>query len=105
MSEARRAAYHKLWQDAPPPSAAPTMVPGFFTRAEVKERYAARSDRDLSAIDFYISFSYWRVACIIEGVYSRYRAGAGGGDASGVDAYERQVGHLAEMSRAAAERL
>ena len=55
----------------------PTIVPGFLTRAEVKDRYAARSERDLSEIDFYISFAYWKVACIIEGVYSRYRAGAG----------------------------
>ena len=97
------------WTEAgderPALNAAPTMAPGFLTRAEVKERYAARSDRDLSNIDFYISFSYWRVACIIEGVYSRYRAGAGGGDATAVDQYERQVGHLAEMSKAAAERL
>jgi len=45
------------------------------------------------------------VACIIEGVYSRYRGGAGGGDATAVDTYERQVGHLAEMSKAAAEKL
>jgi aminoglycoside phosphotransferase (APT) family kinase protein len=84
---------------------APTIAPGFLNRAEVKERYAARSGRDLKDIDFYISFAYWKVACIIEGVYSRYRAGAGGGDATAVDVYERQVGHLAEMSRAASEAL
>jgi aminoglycoside phosphotransferase (APT) family kinase protein len=93
-------------EDAHPAlNAAPTIAPGFFTRAEVTERYAMRSDRDLSSIDFYISFAYWKVACIIEGVYSRYRAGAGGGDDSGVENYERQVGRLAEMSRTAAEKL
>jgi hypothetical protein len=30
----------------------------------------------VSQIDFYVAFAYWKVACIIEGVYARYVGGA-----------------------------
>ena len=66
-----------------PPVNVPTQVPGFPTRAEVEERYAARSGRDLAGIDFYVSFSAWKSACINEGVYARYLGGAL--DTTGVD--------------------
>ena len=36
--------------------------------------------RDLSDIDFYVAFQYWRLAIIIEGVYARYLHGAMGTD-------------------------
>jgi aminoglycoside phosphotransferase (APT) family kinase protein len=69
--------------DVDPPPSAPTQVPGFPTRLEVQERYARRSGRDLADIDFYVSFAAWKSACINEGVYARYLAGAL--DATGVD--------------------
>jgi aminoglycoside phosphotransferase (APT) family kinase protein len=57
---------------------APTTVEGFLSRREVAERYAERSDRDLAEIDYYVAFGYWKLACILEGVYSRYASGAYG---------------------------
>ena len=39
-------------------------------------RYAAVSGRDLSQLPFYVSFAYWKLACILEGVYARYLGGA-----------------------------
>jgi aminoglycoside phosphotransferase (APT) family kinase protein len=57
---------------------APTTVDGFLSRREVAERYAERSGRDLSDIDYYVAFGYWKLACILEGVYSRYSSGAYG---------------------------
>ena len=69
--------------DADPLPSAPTQVPGFPTRKEVQERYARRSGRDLTDIDFYVSFAAWKTACINEGVYARYLAGAL--DTTGVD--------------------
>jgi aminoglycoside phosphotransferase (APT) family kinase protein len=62
----------------------PTAAGGFATRAEIVERYASSSGRDVSAVDFYVAFSSWRLAVISEGVYARYLNGAMG-DASGVD--------------------
>jgi aminoglycoside phosphotransferase (APT) family kinase protein len=84
---------------------APTTTPGFPTREELKARYASRSDRDLSQLDFYIAFGYWKLACILEGVYSRYAGGAGGGDQSGYELFGQQVQLLAEASKEAAGRL
>ena len=84
---------------------APTAADGFPTRAELKARYAARSGRDLSGLDFYVSFGYWKLACILEGVFARYAGGAMGGDRSGYESFGEQVRLLGEASREAAGRL
>jgi aminoglycoside phosphotransferase (APT) family kinase protein len=84
------------WAEAPgreQPSAAvvtmaqsaATALPGFPTRAEVAARYAAHSGRDLSDIEFYVAFAYWKLACILEGVFVRYAANAMGGDHGDAD--------------------
>jgi aminoglycoside phosphotransferase (APT) family kinase protein len=54
----------------------PTQMPGFPTRRELVTRYAERSGRDLAEVDYYIAFSHWKSACIVEGVYARYKHGA-----------------------------
>ena len=54
---------------------AATAVPGFPTRAALADRYQERSGRDLSKLNYYIGFNWWKTACIIHGVYARYRAG------------------------------
>jgi aminoglycoside phosphotransferase (APT) family kinase protein len=56
----------------------PSGAPGFPTYAELLERYAALTGRDVSAIDFYVAFASWRLAVISEGVYARYLHGAMG---------------------------
>jgi aminoglycoside phosphotransferase (APT) family kinase protein len=83
--------------------AAPTLAAGFATKAELVARYAEGSDRDLSALDFYVAFGYWKLACILEGVYSRYAGGAMG-DASGFEGFANQVTALAERAAAVADR-
>jgi aminoglycoside phosphotransferase (APT) family kinase protein len=65
---------------------AATALPGFPSRAEVAERYAARSGRDLSGIGYYVAFAYWKLACILEGVFVRYAANAMSADRSAADA-------------------
>jgi aminoglycoside phosphotransferase (APT) family kinase protein len=55
-----------------------TAAAGFPTRDEVVRRYAQRSGRDVSEIDYYYAFGTWKLACILEGVYARYTAGAYG---------------------------
>jgi len=79
-----------------------TTAPGFPRRAEIAERYAAASGRDLEGIGFYIAFGYWKLACILQGVYERYVGGAGGGDRSGVDGLGGHVATLAELANEAA---
>ena len=64
--------------DAVLPQASPTALEGFPTKAELMERYRAASGRDIGSLDFYIAFGYWKLTCIIAGVYARYAGGAMG---------------------------
>jgi aminoglycoside phosphotransferase (APT) family kinase protein len=84
---------------------APTAADGFPSRADMRARYAARSGRDVSTLDFFISFGYWKLACILEGVYARYAGGAMGGDRSGFERFGEQVQRLGEGARQAAASL
>ena len=61
----------------------PTALAGFPSRAELIERYAAATGADLSDLDYYRTFNHWKTACILHGVYARYRAGQK--DTAGVD--------------------
>jgi len=64
---------------------AATALPGFPSRVEIAARYAASSGRDLSNIGFYVAFAYWKLACILEGVFVRYAANAMGTGAADAD--------------------
>jgi aminoglycoside phosphotransferase (APT) family kinase protein len=79
----------------------PTTAPGFATKAELRDRYAQMSGRSLEQLDFYVAFGYWKLACIVQGVYARYAGGAAAGDRSSVDGFARSVVTLAEMAQRA----
>jgi aminoglycoside phosphotransferase (APT) family kinase protein len=72
-----------------------TMAPGMARRADLLAYYAEASGRDVSALPFYTAFGYWKLACIMQGVYARYLGGAGGGDSGGFDGYPESVRRLA----------
>jgi aminoglycoside phosphotransferase (APT) family kinase protein len=77
----------------------PTTLPGFPDRASIVARYAERTGLDVSRIDYYVAFAFWRLACIGEGVYTRYRAGAMGEPAdTSVQALGEQVLMLADLA-------
>jgi aminoglycoside phosphotransferase (APT) family kinase protein len=83
---------------------APTIVAGFASRAEVRAMYAERTGRDVGELDYYVAFGYWKLACILQGVGTRYLGGAAGGDRStSVEGYGAQVRSLAEAASAAAD--
>jgi len=86
--------------DAPALGVSPTSAGGFPSRAEMTARYAERTGRRVDDLDFYVAFGYWKLACILEGVYTRYAAGSGGGDPTSYAAYAHQVGLLAEAAAA-----
>ena len=48
--------------------------PGSSAATRSAARYAERSGRDLSEIDFYVALGHWKLAIILEGVYARYSA-------------------------------
>ena len=45
---------------------------GYPTAQELLDRYAERSDADLSELHWYIAFGYFKIAVILEGIHYRY---------------------------------
>ena len=83
-----------------------TQVEGFLDRRDIAERYAKVSGRDISQLDFYISFAYWKLACIMEGVFARYRAGAmGDTDEQSLRLFSEQVEMAARQASQTLARL
>ena len=75
------------WSDGPASALRandPTPAGGFTTYGELVERYATKTGRDVSGVDYYVAFSCWRLAVISEGVYARYLHGAMGNQ-EGID--------------------
>lgn len=52
-----------------------TVQEGFFTRDEFIAAYAKASGRDLSQIDYYLTFAYFKLAVIGQQIYYRYKQG------------------------------
>ncbi len=77
-----------------------TTPAGFWNRRQLADRYAEVSGRDLSQLEFYVAFAYWKLACILEGVYARYLGGAlGDRDPAELEPFKLQV----DAAAAAAE--
>jgi aminoglycoside phosphotransferase (APT) family kinase protein len=55
----------------------PRMSPddGFLTPNQMVERYAAASGRDLTKLDWYVGFGYFKLAVVSEGIHHRYLKG------------------------------
>jgi aminoglycoside phosphotransferase (APT) family kinase protein len=76
----------------------PTLAPGFRTRDVLLARYAERSGRDVSAIPYFVAFSFWRLACILEGVLARHLSGARGEGGVDLDYFRRRVESCAQLA-------
>ncbi|MEU7645528.1 phosphotransferase family protein [Streptomyces huasconensis] len=50
-------------------------APGHPDPAELIERYAARSGRDVSSVSWYTAFAWFKLAVILEGIHYRYTLG------------------------------
>ena len=81
-----------------------TIAPGFIKRDEVRERYAERSGRDLSEVDYFVALGFWKLAIILEGVYARYAAGQYGKAGGDYEEFARIVERLAEAAEQAVAR-
>ncbi len=73
-----------------------TALDGFLSRRELVDLYTAESGLDLTDIGYYMSFGYWKLACILSGVYARYISGITGGDTTSVDRYATTITWLAQ---------
>lgn len=52
-----------------------TVQQGFFTRDEFIARYAEKSGRDMTHIQYYITFAYFKLAVICQQIFYRYTLG------------------------------
>ena len=75
-------------------AASPSAAGGFQTRAQILELYSRKTGRDVSNVDYYRAFQYWRLAAIVEGVMARYLKGVMGGKAD-TTAFRVQIDGLA----------
>ncbi len=72
-------AYQQLAEDAPAAGRAlvtdAAKAPGYLSRADVLSRYAERSGRDVSDIDFHLALAFFKLAVILEGIHYRHSHG------------------------------
>jgi aminoglycoside phosphotransferase (APT) family kinase protein len=83
----------------------PRMRPdrGFLTSEQMIARYAGRSPRDLTELNWYVGFGYFKLAVVAEGIHHRYLAGKTVGE--GFDHFGAAVPVLLEAAlRALADR-
>lgn len=52
-----------------------TNNPGFITRREFLERYATLSGRDVSNINYYVTFGFYKLAGVMQQLYYRWKIG------------------------------
>ncbi len=81
-----------------PTTTTPRSHPGSRRATALLERYAERSGRDVEAIPYFVAFSFWRLACILEGVLSRIISGARGDADVDVDYFRRRVESCAQLA-------
>jgi aminoglycoside phosphotransferase (APT) family kinase protein len=94
---------HVYWpqtgEDLPATQSSVTALRGFPSRADVAERYATRTGTDLSELNWYVGFAYFKFAAIVAGIVARSAAGAmAGKDTAG---YADRIDPCVELGRAA----
>ncbi|WHX98795.1 phosphotransferase family protein [Neobacillus sp. DY30] len=52
-----------------------TVNDGFFTRKQFIELYAKKSGRDVSGMNYYVTFAYFKLAVICQQIYYRFKKG------------------------------
>jgi aminoglycoside phosphotransferase (APT) family kinase protein len=53
----------------------PTQSPGWLGRAHAVARYAERSGRAVTHVDWYLVFGAWKLAVILQQIYIRWQRG------------------------------
>lgn len=77
----------------------PTLAEGFPTRDELIETYVtAAPETDVSDIGFYVAYNWWKVACIVENVYTRMARGAMGASDRTPESFAEQAERIAAQA-------
>jgi aminoglycoside phosphotransferase (APT) family kinase protein len=97
------------WSDPtdeePLPPEAALAPPGFPPRTELAARYAQRTGRDLSKLDYYVGFNRWKTAAIVHGVYARYCEGKKSTDGIDLDEMRERIARSLTLAEQAVNRL
>lgn len=87
----------------------PTLTGGLPSRADLVHSYreAMQGTLDVTdeAVDFYVAFSWWKTACIVENVYTRMSRGSMGRTDRTPESFAAQAERLAAQAWACARRL
>lgn len=84
---------------------ATSLAAGFPSRQHLVERYAAHTGRDVSRLPYYQTFNRFKTACIIHGVYARYRRGQKAIDPTDLEIMRKRLMRLIDAAAAAGEGL
>ena len=72
-----------------------TTAPGFARRQALADHYAELTGCDVSNLDYYRTFNYFKTACILHGVYARYMLGMKSTEGVDLDGLkERMIGAI-----------
>ncbi len=83
----------------------PTALPGFPSRSALARRYAERTGRDLSRLDYYLGFNRWKTAAIVHGVYARYMEGKKSSEGVDLEGLRQRIGDSLTLAQEAVDRL
>jgi len=87
------------------PYEAGRLAEGYATRGELLARYEEVSGRKLENLPFYSAFNYFKMACIIQGVYARFARGVRSSQGLDVQSLALRVESLVRSSERMLERL
>jgi len=77
---------------------AATAIEGFCSRDDLVEYYAALTGADLSDLSYYRAFNSFKTACILHGVYARYRMGQKSTDGVDMDGLFSRIATSIELA-------
>ena len=78
-----------------------TARPGFPSRAELVQRYVARSRREVEELAWFEALALWKAAVFCEAIYGRFVRGELGAEDERAARFEQGVPYLAEAAAAA----
>ena len=82
-----------------------TSLPGFPTKAELVERYAVASGRELEPFAWFEALALWKAAVFCEAIYGRFLRGELGAEDERAARFEQGVPQLAEAALEALSQL
>jgi len=78
---------------------------GYATRRELIERYEERTGREFEHLWYYLAFNCFKMCCILQGVYGRFRGGVRGAQGLDLEELRVRIVRLAEATTGSLEML